>query len=413
MAGFLPLAVVTKGPPAASVPNCGECGLLKKCSTPKFPVSGRGRRGLLIVAERPSESADKRKRWLSGDGHTRLGETLAALGIDLERDCWLTYAQACRGTSKDAVRHCRPLLVTRIAELKPQAVLLLGQGPIQSVIGHLWRNNIGKDITDRWAGWQIPARPWNCWVCPTFDPAEVEEKSQYNGAASVWFKRHLEGAVGLLKERPWGKEVPDLRKDCRIIMDDKKAVKEIKYMWQSALKSNDPVAWDLETNCLKPDNATAAIACCSMASRWNTDRQNSGYAIAYPWTQATADATKEFLKSPVRKIASNMKFEDRWARKVIGCRVKNWWHDTMLAAHLLDNRKAVTSIKFQAFVRLGIEDYDSVVSPFLKATDAGGYAINRVFRCDWPTLLEYNALDSLLEYEVALIQRRLMFPQGE
>jgi DNA polymerase I-like protein with 3'-5' exonuclease and polymerase domains len=206
-------------------------------------------------------------------------------------------------------------------------------------------------------------------------------------------------------ERPWEGEPPDLLSRCQVITDDKAANRAMGDLLTEAAENDMPVAWDLETNCLKPDNKDAAIASCSLAI---ADR-----AIAFPWSRVMADAVKGFLESNFRKIASNMKFEDRWARRVIGCRVRNWWHDTMLAAHLLDNRKAVTSIKFQAFVHLGMEDYDSVVKPYLQSKESGGYAINRVFQCDWPTLLRYNALDSLLEYEVAVIQRKLMFLKGE
>ncbi len=401
--GFLSLATVSKAPPLALVPNCGECGLLKRCQSPKMAPSGSGNKKLLIIASRPSETADAKSRGrLDGDVRPILADALAAGGVDLEKDCWFTYAQACHGRSKDAVRHCRPLLLSRIKELQPKAIILLGIEAVSSVIGHLWKPNIGKEM-DRWAGWTIPAHPWNCWVCPTFDPLDVKEKGDYNRAWGLHFRKQIRQAVGTLKERPWEESPPKYEDRCHVFQDDGTAERAIGHIVNTAEKRNLPVAWDLETNGLKPDNKSAAIACCSMAT--------GGQSIAYLWTKRTAEATREFLKSDLRKIASNKKYEDRWARKVIGCKVKNWWHCTMLAAHLLNNVKAVTSIKFQAFVHLGVGDYDSSIKEFLVAKEPGGYATNRVFRCDWPSILRYCALDSLLEYEVALIQRR--FIDGE
>ena len=117
-------------------------------------------------------------------------------------------------------------------------------------------------------------------------------------------------------------------------------------------------------------------------------------------------AMKDFLKSKTPKIGANDKFEERWCLKHLGISVKNWVWDTVLAAHCLDNRPGITSVKFQAFVRLGVEDYDSSVKPFLEG--AGGNGRNRIREVDVGKFLLYCGLDSLLEYKVAKIQAREM-----
>jgi len=397
MPGLLPLSMVTKGPPAPLAPACGECGLLRACQTPKMAVYGRGRRGILLVGPSPSEDGDRAGRPSIGRGMLLLKETLAGLGIDLRNDCWMTTAQACHGKAKDAVKHCQPLLLNRIKELDPKVVILLGQEATWSVISHLWKPNTGE--FERWPGWVIPARPWNCWVAPTYNPTHVVE-NEFNKAYPLFFRKHVAAALKVANSRPWGPEgPPDYEKRCEVILDESAAVQKLVWFYDRVLQKNKPVAWDLETNGLKPDNDDMAVASCSVSDGKET--------FAFPWTKRVQAGMKVLLESPCPKIASNMKFEDRWARK-LGIKVRNWWHDTQLAAHVLDNRKAVTSIKFQAFVLLGQPDYDSTVKPFLESSEAGGYAKNTVFRCDWPTLLRYNALDSLLEYEVARIQRKLL-----
>ena len=80
----------------------------------------------------------------------------------------------------------------------------------------------------------------------------------------------------------------------------------------------------------------------------------------------------------------------------------------MLAAHVLDNRGGISSIKFQAFVLLGQPDYDSSIKEYLKSRDPGGYGLNRVKQAPVKPLLLYCGLDSLLEYLVAKKQKKLL-----
>jgi hypothetical protein len=123
-----------------------------------------------------------------------------------------------------------------------------------------------------------------------------------------------------------------------------------------------------------------------------------GRTIAYPWTLATAEATKNYWISKGRKRASNLKFEDRWTWVKLKVRVRNWYGDTMIMAHVLDNREGVTSIKFQAFVRLGAESYDDHIKKHLKSGKGTDQNLARE-NIDMVQLLTYCGLDSLLEYE--------------
>jgi len=72
----------------------------------------------------------------------------------------------------------------------------------------------------------------------------------------------------------------------------------------------------------------------------------------------------------------------------------------MLMSHVLDNRRGITSVKFQAYVRYGISDYDSEIAPFLKAEVDNGNAFNRIDEIPVDKLLEYNGMDSFIEYHV-------------
>jgi hypothetical protein len=111
------------------------------------------------------------------------------------------------------------------------------------------------------------------------------------------------------------------------------------------------------------------------------------------------------LRSPRwRKIASNMKFEERWTRAKLGHPVAGWDWDTMLAAHVLDNRPEVTSVKFQAYVLLGVPGYEDALEGKLKVRSG----LNRIGDIHPKDLLTYCGVDGLVEYRVAMRQKELI-----
>jgi hypothetical protein len=162
-------------------------------------------------------------------------------------------------------------------------------------------------------------------------------------------------------------------------------------------------AFDYETTMLKPDYSTAEIVCCSIA--W-ANYSGVVKCIAFPYGKIVDESFRKFLKSPIPKIASNMKFEERWTRKVFGHGARNWRWDTMQAAHVLDNRPGITSVKFQAFVLLGFPIYDKHISKFLEGESTTVNQILTEVRPD--QLLLYCGLDSLVEAKVAFLQAERM-----
>jgi hypothetical protein len=156
------------------------------------------------------------------------------------------------------------------------------------------------------------------------------------------------------------------------------------------------LALDYETNCLKPEYPDARIVSCAFA--------NEHGVISYPWSPVAADATSRALRSKrTRKVASNLKFEERWTRKHLGHGVTNWGWDTMLAAHCLDNRPDICSIKFQALVKLGVPAYNKSIEPYLLSR-SGPY--NRIAEVELSRLLFYGGQDAWLELLVAQMQRK-------
>ncbi len=286
------------------------------------------------------------------------------------------------------IEYCRPNVARAIRELEPQVIICLGGSAVRSVLAGMVRE-IGP--IGRWVGWKIPCRQHNAWICPTYHPAYALRAQ--DPVVDRIIESDLRAATSLT-ERPW-KEIPDYRRDNEIIMEPDKAAEAVRRM----IGRGSPIAFDYETNRLKPDRSNARIISCSIC--WAGE-----YTIAYAWHGEVIRATRELLRSPCAKIASNMKFEERWTRAILKTSVRNWRWDTMLAAHVLDNRRGSSGLKFQSFVRLGAESYDDHIQQYLSSSRPDG--TNRIDEIDLEELLVYNAMDSLLEYRVAVKQMEEM-----
>lgn len=392
-------------------PQCGRCQLLYGCKSPKMPVFGKGRKGILVAGEAPGRTEDEQNRPFIGPSGQVLKEALDKCGIDMDRDCWLTNSLACwpgkGNVIKDpkAVDYCRPLVVKAIETLKPTVTILTGAVPVKSVIGWLWKDDVGQ--LARWTGWRIPSQQLNCWVTPVWHPSYIMRKVKGGerdaGLVQMLWERDLKAAVGLAGKRPWD-AVPDYKGLCDVVIDPDEAAKRVDAM----TAGDGPLAWDLECLGLKPDNDAIEIVCCSVS-----DGKRS---VAYPWHGAAIKATKRMLLSNVPKYGFSAKYEQRFMLRKLGLEVKGWDWDGMLAAHVLDNRRDICNLSFQSFARLGYADHKDPMKAYMKS--AGSNLPNRLREAPLPQLLRYNALDSLLEWYVAKhqkaeLKRRMKETKGE
>lgn len=360
-----------------------------------MPLSGEGRRGILVVAEAPGRTEDEQGTQLVGKVGKWFREKLFDLGIDLDRDCWKTNAVCCRPpdnrTPNDKeVLACRGNVMKAIEQCKPEMILLLGGAAVKSVIGSLWRESVGK--MGVWVGRQIPCQEYDAWVCPMYHPSYIIRESK--PVLDLWFDRYLEEAVAL-EGRPWPDGLPEYEKRIECMYDPSKVAKALRGMAKT--EGGVPLVFDYETNMLKPDGPDARIVSCAVC-------YGGGMAMAFPWHGEAVKAMGELLRAGSVKIAANMKFEERWTRRVFGHGVCNWKWDTMLAAHVLDNRRGTKSVKFLAFVMLGQKPWDEGVGPYLKADSPG--VPNRIDKVPLADLLMYNGMDAIVEWEIAKIQRK-------
>ncbi len=372
--------------------RCGLCGLYKHCLSPKMKPTGKNKKNILVVAEAPGREEDGKNIQLIGKAGQRLRKTLRKLGIDLDRDCIKTNAVICRREenqtpSDEMIECCRPNLLKTIEKYNPNLIILLGTVSIKSLFPVIYKEKIGT--ISRWGGYCIPCHKPNAWITATYHPSYIMRKQ--DPVLDRIFENHLRLALKH-KKKPYSVP-PSFNEQIEIVPNPSQAADILRGM----RKKGGVIAFDYETNCLKPDGEKTEIVTCSVCYKGKR-------TIAYPWVGEAIKATDKILKSSMPKIAQNLKFEDRWTRAKLNHPVKNWLWCTMIAAHILDYRPSITSLEFQSFVHLGVQPYDKHIKPYLKST--GENRFNRIRELDLKDLLAYNALDSLLTYKLAMKQMK-------
>lgn len=388
--------------------SCFSCGLYRDATTKKMEPWGKNRLRLLCIGEAPGEKEDFRGKPWQGKAGERLRSMLETFGIDLDVDCLSFNAVNCRPprnrTPTDHEIGCchEQVVAPTLASAQKRVVLLLGSSAVRSVIGSVMPDE--SDSISVWRGWTIPDQTWGAWLCPVFHPSYVERESEREEVLTIW-RSDIERALRCL-DRP----LPDYGA-VRALIRPLYKEEDVKMVLKRVLRGDEggPVAIDYETTGLKPQANGHKIICASFC----TTEASYSFLMPQDPSHEVVRLWKRLLKSPdIGKVAHNMKYEDTWSNIVLGTSVYPWVWDTMLGAHVLDNRKDICGLKFQTYVRFGIAGYDRSVSAHLRSAEKNSNTINNleeVIRVQGPEdVLVYCALDSLFTRWLYLIQREEM-----
>jgi len=211
----------------------------------------------------------------------------------------------------------------------------------------------------------------------------------------IW-KNHVKSAISLV-DTPF----PDVPKEEDVHITD-----DVQGVLENILDEKPRyLAFDTETSGIKPyDHERHKIFC--IAFSWDGE---SAVTIPAPTEKKGIHLLKQVMRHKgIRKIAANMKFEYVWMAEIYGIEVRPWDFDTMLAAHVLDNRTEISGLKFQSYVRFGVVGYDSDVNSFLKS--ASVYEPNNVgdyiAQGGYQSLARYCGMDAMLTYRLAMLQKQ-------
>jgi len=386
--------------------GCHSCGLWRKCLTPRMKVSGKGKKRILIVGEAPGATEDDVGKHFVGKSGILLRKELKRIQVDLEQDCRIVNAVNCRPpknrkvTSKE-IDACRSMVWTEIRKNKPKVVLLLGKSAIESVIGVRWKKDLGG--VSRWRGLAIPDKEVGGWIVSTYHPAFLLRQTQgfgqrekINEGLLKIFRNDLVHAVSLACGN---KQIPPctgILPGIHVLKTEKEA---LRYLGDLIRRRPPLIAFDYETTGLKPYEKNQEIVSVAFS-------EDGREGTAMMLSKSLIPLLRTILNDPnIEKIAANFKFEDVWSRVFLKTKVRGWVWDTMLAAHVENNREKYTSLSFQSYIQFGVPDYDSEIVPLLKSKKG---KLNRVREIPETKLLMYNGIDAVFEFRLAQWQRRML-----
>jgi uracil-DNA glycosylase family 4 len=134
---------------------CKACSL---CQNRTQAVVGTGvlRPAIMIVGEAPSEQEDRLGLPFVGRSGELLDKMLAAIGLQRDRDVYLTHVVKCRSPNSrnprpEELAACLPFLLAEVATVQPQLILAMGRSAAQALLGqdapletlreHMWSLN--------------------------------------------------------------------------------------------------------------------------------------------------------------------------------------------------------------------------------------------------------------------------------
>ena len=369
--------------------NCIKCKLFKTCETPRMKVSGKGEKGILVIAEAPGASEDAEGKALVGQAGQLFRGELTEGGIDLDRDCWKTNALSCRppknrAPSKAEIKYCRPRVEKVLKRKKPQLVLLLGGASIESFIGNRLSEAPGGATRRR--GFVVPDQRYKVWMTSTFHPSYLL-RNPGDDILENLFRRDIKGGLKKLH-----KKVPR-HGGYNINIGDPP--------FEYSNKGFDLLAFDYETTGLKPYRKGHEIICCAFSIEENKAE------VFELNNKKNIKIWKNVLRhKKIKKTAQNIKFEHQWSRNILGVETRGWVWDTMQASHILDNRKGITGLKFQSYINFGQEDYSSHLDKYIKCDNGKGF--NNIKEANIDEIMKYCGMDAILEYKLAKKQMRLL-----
>lgn len=376
--------------------GCESCGLYQTCKSPKMKYSGEGEKKILIVAEAPGEKEDELGVQLVGEAGQLLRRSLKELKLDLDRDFWKINAINCRPPknrkpTRKELKICRVNVENTIKELKPRFIWLLGATAIESFFLDRYSN-----ITiSTWRKKVIPYE--NTWLVPMYHPSFVLRNNDEK--TKQFFSNDLKWAISKMNlPSPVEYSVYD---KVKVLTEEKDIVDLLKKI----IEEKPEVVFDYETNAISPYRESPVIhsigICIEKDKAYSFPLKHGSFNYL---ESKIKSLWKEILLDPeIALINQNIKFEDRWSRVVFGVSPSNWVWDTMVTQHILGSEPGTTSLKFQAHVRWGVNDYESSIEKYMTSADDSG--VNRLSIVDTKDLCKYNAIDALVTHKLYLEQK--------
>lgn len=387
--------------PSKSNPVCQECGLYKTCGgIPFIPRTEGGNIKLLVCGEAPGE--DESKQGIPFVG--RSGQLLrkAIEGLDLDGQIAYTNIVRCRPPdnkiSKQAIEYCKEFAIQDIKEIVPEYIFLLGNVPLQAVLGETGITNWNGSIIRKRFNDIIPYDENNIFdddaevtIVPLYHPAYILRNEN---VMDEW----LEAMINVFEKD--GKA----SNEYEIILPE--TVEQVQEM-QEWLSQCEWIGYDIETYSLDAFSEDSAILSVGFAGNGKSyavpiehpetwwDLQDSGSHKKPSDAVIVCQIVNDIIQDHSGKlIGHNIKFDLMHTRMVFGLEV-DAGGDSMLIKHLLDSNFKKPGLKRLAGMHLGMYEYERNLDDYKREhkeadPERGGTYANIPLEI----LLPYNAMDA-------------------
>ena len=379
--------------------SCDECGLSKDCESPKMPVWGKGKLGIMFVLDTPSLAEDEHDTpWIGSMGKSVRKAIEDFTGLNIARDCWTTYAvRCCAHKSVNALNcnSCRKYLHDDIKRLNPKVIIPFGYWALQGVVGDILSSkDAGKNSTE-WQGEHIPDQRFKKWICPTFEISFTGiDTDKPNTPVIDAIKKDIAYAMELVNIPV---PVRDDDSKVHIVKDINKAIEYLTTL--ASVKDKIVMAFDYETTGRKPHRDCHKIYTVAISDG------NESWAFPFFDNFEFRNLFEKVMTSDnISWVAHNAKFEWAWTKEKLGYFPKHLEADTMLGAHIENSHKRV-GLKPLTYLKFGVAGYEETVAPYLQATKYeeekyGANARNLIESAPIDEILYYNALDPLYTHNL-------------
>lgn len=257
-------------------------------------------------------------------------------------------------------------LADTIKKLNPKKIITEGVKALDNVIGH--KASVTK--INPWVGREIPDQEYQCLIYP--DPKSIDDILNSKRKFKIY-----EPYVSNYNEE---KTITMLRMYC----------------------DNDVIAIDFETSGLKPHKKGHFIYTIAIT-------HSNLFTFSFVLTDKIKPYIIKILQNEnIKKIIQNSQFECKWSR-VFLTEIKGIIFDTQLAAHVLDNRKGITGLKFQTYINFGIIGYEDNIKKYIVPKEKGGNEFNTIKEADINDILLYNGYDTYFTMLLYQKQKRLLY----
>lgn len=372
--------------------DCAKCGLHSKCKSPFTGVYGEGKMETLLIMEKPSNQEDMGRSPYGGSTMSKLSNYFEDMGIDLKTAFWKCNAIGCYSSKRfgdGKPELCRSALIKTIKKYKPKHIIPVGFVAAKTLFGHMVEKMPGEEAL---TSLHIPIHEYGAWVHPIMNPAKMRTKNE-----TAFFERHLKEAVRGIKIHTPLPQIDPFEK-VEVLTDYDDVLDGLEWILDT---QQDIMAYDIEATGLKPHWEGHFITSVGIATRERVLAfplyHNEAFNGDTAYSEDVQKTWMEIMSDPrIKKIAHNRKFDDLWYQVTTGWVPEGGLQCTATNQHLADHRQGTKGLKWQAFARWGIRDYDKRVKPYIESDSKGAKEMNRMHEMPLREQLLYVGADAYL-----------------